>query len=639
MLTFQWCVIKSHISKMRSFLEDIHDTGVTFDPTDDASMGEDSSSYTGTSDSDDSIAHDDHIQRDIDRGNPENANEDHRAVGGVLDEEQVVVENVPNPPPQIPPPQVPPPQEPAQIAPQAPQEENHQHDEEDAEEEDDDEYRQIINSRYINTAVARAGLYERIESHPRASELILRIARSEILYIIRGDIDWTLLKHQIRTYPGVELGDSSGCHLLQSILRNNPPCDVIEEFIRIYPKSFVSMDPFYVACQHASDEVVELLMNLTIKARQEENIRWSMVALLGDARLRLRHAKMLLKKSPHSLVDPNHGIFNICPLDRMISGAFIHGDIKVWMNKLKLALQVAELGSLDEDATNFHHYHVLIRKLISKTYRGGKFGALTFTNGLSACIEGELQSSLRNPMALVDDDGNLPLHIALSTPCDTNLGVTGERKLIKFLLQANPISVLQPSSTGENPLRLCISNGWPCYDIIISYYPIEFREPISKQRQHLVIHDVLSGAFHNRFGISGARRIVRSVLHHSPVQAEIPDENGRLAIHHALEYGWPCYDLIVRAAPSTLEIKDPTTGLFPFHIAACTQKFPADRTEYKSTLQLSSVFEVLREGPQLLDSFTSSVTTRKRHMEQSSDSLLDNSSTELKRSKNDGGSL
>ena len=38
---------------MRSFLEDIHDAGVTFDPTDDASMGEDSS-YTGTSDSDDS---------------------------------------------------------------------------------------------------------------------------------------------------------------------------------------------------------------------------------------------------------------------------------------------------------------------------------------------------------------------------------------------------------------------------------------------------------------------------------------------------------------------------------------------------------------------------------------------------------
>lgn len=608
---------------MRSFLEDIHDTGVTFDPADDASMGEDSS-YTGTSDSDDSIPHEDHIQRDIVRGNPENANEDHG-----------FVENIPNPP-------QPPPQEDDRFDEQVvvenisnpqPQQENHQGDEEDAEEEDDDEYRQIINSRYINTAVARAGLYERIESHPRASELILRIARSEILYIIRGDIDWSLLKHQIRTYPGMELGDSSGCHLLQSILRNNPPCDVIEEFIRIYPKSFISMDPFYVACQHASDEVVELLMNLTIKARQEENIRWSMVALLGDARLRLRHAKMLLKKSPHSLVDPNHGIFNICPLDRMISGAFIHGDIKVWVNKLNLALQVAELGSLDEEVTNFHHYHVLIRKLISKTYRGSKFGALTFTNGLSACIEGELQSSLRNPMALLDDDGNLPLHIALSTPCETNLGVTGERKLIKFLLQANPASVLQPSSTGENPLRLCIKNGWAVYDIIISYYPIEFREPISKHKQQLVIHDILSGAFHKRFGISGARRIVRSVLHHSPVQAEVPDLNGRLAIHHAMENGCPCYDLVVCAAPSTLEIKDPITGLFPFHIAACSQKFPADILEHKhtSTYQLSSIFELLRESPQLLDSFASSSTTRKRYTERIPDSFQERASTGFKR--------
>lgn len=619
---------------MRSFLEDIHDAGVTFDPTDDASMGEDSS-YTGTSDSDDSNVHDDYIQRDIDRGHPENANEDHP----LPLEEQIVVEHMPNPPQvevevevqvQLDDPQV-------QLEDPRGQVEDPQDIEDDAEEEDDDEYRQIINSRYINTAVARAGLYERIESHPRASELILRIARSEILYIIRGDIDWTLLKHQIRTYPGMELGDSSGCHLLQSILRNNPPCDVIHEFIRIYPKSFISMDPFYVACQHASDEVVELLMNLTIQARQEENIRWSMVALLGDARLRLRHAKMLLKKSPHALIDPNHGIFNICPLDRMISGAFIHGDIKVWMNKLKLALQVAEFGSLDEEVTNFHHYHVLIRKLISKTYRGGKFVAFTFTNGLSACIEGELQTSLRNPMALLDDDGNLPLHVALSTPCDTNLGVTGERKLIKFLLQANPTSVLQPSSTGENPLRLCIRNGWPVYDIIISYYPIEYKEPTSNTKQQTVIHDILSGTFHKRFGISGARRIVRSVLHHSPVQAEVPDLNGRLAIHHALEYGWPCYDLIVRAAPTTLEIKDPTSGLFPFHIAACTHKFPGDINEFKTTntMQLSSVFEVIREAPQLLDSFISSGTTQKRNIHQTSDPLVDDSSIEFKRSRVD----
>ena len=78
---------------MRSFLEDIHDAGVTFDPTDDASMGE-YSSYTGTSDSDDSNVHDDYIQRDIDRGHPENANEDHP----LPLEEQIVEEHMPNQP-------------------------------------------------------------------------------------------------------------------------------------------------------------------------------------------------------------------------------------------------------------------------------------------------------------------------------------------------------------------------------------------------------------------------------------------------------------------------------------------------------------------------------------------------------------
>lgn len=592
---------------MRSFLEDIHDVGVTFDPMDDASLDDDSS-FTTNSDDDETLGHEDHIQHDIDRGNAGHDDDHH------LEHPQndAVIEHHENP-------------QPNDIMnvdmnemQQQPEDQviNHNADVEDEveEEDDDDEYRQIINSRYINTAVARADLYERMESHPRASELILRIARSEILYIIRGDIDWTLLKHQLRTYPGLELGDNSGCHLLQSILRNNPPLDMIEEFVHIFPKSFISMDPFYVACQHASDEVVELLINLTIKARLAEGIRWSMLALLGDARLRLKYAKMILELSPQAVADPSHGVFNVSPLDRMISGAFIHGDRKVWMSKLKLALIAADKGVVTEDDGDFPYYHVLIRKLISKTYRGGKFGALTFTNGLSACIESELESSDRHPMTIIDNEGNLPLHVALSSTCDTNLGVTGERKLIKFLIQSNPSSVLQLSSNGETPLRMSIRNGWPVYDIIMSYYPIERLQPYSKSTQNLAIHDILSGKCHTRFGISGARRILRSVLHQSPKAAEISDLNGKLAIHYALEHGWPCYDLIILACPTALELKDATSGLLPFHIAALTGTHKPHNDEIDITLkfQLSILFEVIREAPQLLFGMALSQSKSKR---------------------------
>ncbi len=201
----------------------------------------------------------------------------------------------------------------------------------------------IQNEMYAGTNFA---LHNALRNHPLASSILFRVALCEERPLVRAEIDWKLLQKQIPSYPALQVGDELGSHLLQSVLRNDPPCEVIRDVIKHHPKSCVNMDSFYAACQHASDDAVQLLMRRTMKARKIEGIQWGMLAFLGDARIRIRHARFLLQCHPGELIDPMHGMFGVSPLDRMISGAFIHGGYAEWVVKLKLALWTAEKGSL-----------------------------------------------------------------------------------------------------------------------------------------------------------------------------------------------------------------------------------------------------------------------------------------------------
>lgn len=448
-------------------------------------------------------------------------------------------------------------------------------------------------------------LLENLSSHERSNELLFRIARSEELPLIRAEIDWKLLLSQLSSYPGAQIGDPTAAFLLQSILRMDPPLEIIKELIKIYPKSCVDMDPFYAACQYASDGAVQLLMKETMVARISEGIPWSMLALLGDARIRVRHARFLLKHTPEVVTQNSHGVFGVSPLDRMISGAFIHGDVEEWTKKLKLALLTADRGFLDESGKPFYPFHALLRRLVSSGFRGIKFGALSFLNCLSACINGE---SDHLPFHQIDEDGNLPIHVVLGHKCETNLETIGERKLVKFLLTANVPSAMTPNAAGVMPIRLAIENGWPVYDIFVHYCDVDYvtagislddKSSIDVKKRNLLIHDILNGPFHPRFGISGARTLIRFILNKFPSLAEVPDANGCYPIHLAIENGWPCHDLIIGAAPSTLEMKN-KYGFYPYQIASY-EKCSTTPLVQDERVRLSILFEIIREGPLLLE--------------------------------------
>ena len=316
--------------------------------------------------------------------------------------------------------------------------------------------------------------------------------------------DATLLR---ALYPSTD--DPNGARLLQGVLRMDPPLDAARALLEAFPLACLDMDGFFTASQFChpktsasiqkseeslgadeSDvgevsEVVRLVMEKTIQARRLNTIDWGMVAFLGDARISPSIAKLLLRQKPEALIDPRHGAFGVSPLERMASGFFIHGDSTEWVEKLRLALRVASyvktkrasnpsneinlpagfFANNNQQTTSFHPYHELIRLLINPDFQGYKFGKHGFLNTLKACSNADPDAFVRK-----DNGGNLPLHIALQSKCASVLGVKGERRLIRYLLNLRKSSSLVPEGDRcrRLPLRLCVENGWPAHDLIIN---------------------------------------------------------------------------------------------------------------------------------------------------------------------------
>jgi len=86
----------------------------------------------------------------------------------------------------------------------------------------------------------------------------------------------------------------------------------------------------------------------------------------------------------------------------------------------------------------------------------------------------------------------------------------------------------------------------------------------------------------NKFGIMAARELIKILLQAYPQSARLR-VNKRLAIHIAVEHGWPCHDLLLAIFPEALDAPDSETELFPFQTAAASG--------------LDVTFELLRANP------------------------------------------
>lgn len=362
----------------------------------------------------------------------------------------------------------------------------------------------------------------------------------------------------------------------------------------------------------------------------------------GHPHVNVSHAKLLLHNNPDALIDPAHGAFGVSPLDRMASGYFIHGDPIEWCEKLRLALKVAayirsnkkegtkrektvlpdgffrpDLSSSSSSVVTslpkaFFPYHELIRLITSEEFKGHKFGVSGWLNTLEACSSSDPSAFLRP-----DQFGNLPLHVALGSECNTLLGSKSERRLIKYLLSLDENMALcregSRHDSGEKrlPLRMSIENGWPVYDIIIeaALSRTSLKLENSKElddRSTPLLHDALMGSYHQRFGIHGSRELIKKIIAkmlHVQQQLDMfdyakfnlvqsVDTDGRTALHIALQHKWPVYDLIIKAFPTSLDNQDPSSGLYPFQTLAVALK-----DEDLTPIETSMLYELIRDNP------------------------------------------
>lgn len=507
------------------------------------------------------------------------------------------------------------------------------------------------------------------------SMVLVRLANSEDEPLIRADIPWSLIvscgkKKSVNSnpkdlqmplvtnqvdsippdatllralYPSTD--DPNGTRLFHGFLRMDPPLDAARALLEAFPLACLDMDGFFTASQFChpktsagadeSDvgevsEVVRLVMEKTIQARRLNTIDWGMVAFLGDARISPSIAKLLLRQKPEALIDPRHGAFGVSPLERMASGFFIHGDSTAWVKKLLLALRVASYVKMkrapnpsieitlpagffandDQQTTSFHPYHELIRLLINPDFQGYKFGKHGFVNTLKACSAADPDAFVRK-----DNDGNLPLHIALQSKCASVLGVKGERRLIRYLLNLRKSSSLVPEGDTRRrlPLRLCVENGWPVHDLIIDAALSQDTALRSVDLPPL-LHQALDGPYSPRYQINGVRELVRQtmkiVAKHPSVLSRYLDSKGRHIIHVALRNRIPVYDVIAEALPHSLEARDFTQdGFYPFQIAAMSfvaetenrsrrvELEENDDEHEKEALETSILFELIRRDP------------------------------------------
>ena len=168
------------------------------------------------------------------------------------------------------------------------------------------------------------------------------------------------------------------------------------------------------------------------------------------------------------------------------------------------------------------------------------------------------------------------------------------------------------------PLRMSIENGWPVFDLIID--AALSRTSLRRNSKDItenvcnstpLLHDALMGPYHERFGIHGARQLIKKimdkmtqVLRQLQQQERIDaakfnlvqfvDSNGRTALHVALQNKWPVYDLLIKESPTSLENQDPSSSLFPFQTFAVALKDD-------SPFEASMLYDLIRGNPLCID--------------------------------------
>ena len=343
------------------------------------------------------------------------------------------------------------------------------------------------------------------------------ISWDDVRYIIKPEV----MLHFKQNKKFVE----SNPQILDYIIKNNPPLDVVKAYVRAFPTLLITKtkEPFGVnifstttslstACRVSSPslEIVRYLIKEMVwcrKLSQHKSMFRDLEEGLGlfyhtgfPFSTSLDIVKVLLGEYPKAALMHN-GIGSAHTIPRSIPPVMYALSVDPcrlpdYLEKLKLLLMAAATGTIDEEKLEkkFLLPHVFLEAITWEgnfarnspqegwnylLYPNREMGIIRTLEYMKVFCPGEFLEA--------DDDGNLPLHIVLSNKKAIYATVNRFKKdysanLIKFLLEMHPESITIRNGKGQLPIHLALKHCFPCYQLIIDASPnwvFESRCPIT----------------------------------------------------------------------------------------------------------------------------------------------------------------
>ena len=332
------------------------------------------------------------------------------------------------------------------------------------------------------------------------------ISWDDVRYIIKPEV----MLHFKQNKKFVE----SNPKILDLIIKNNPPLDVVKAYVRAFPTLLITKtrSPFGVntfttttslstACDVSSPslEIVRYLIKEMVwcrKLSQHKNMFRNLEGGLGffyntgfPFGTSLDVVKVLLDEYPKAASCKN-GIGEAHAIPRSIPPVMyaLSDDpcrLPDYLEKLKLLLMAAATGTTDKEKLEkkFLLPHVFLEAITWEgnfarsspqegwnylLYPNREIGIIRTLEYMKVFCPGEFLEA--------DDDGNLPLHIVLSNKkaiyaTVNRLKTDYSADLIEFLLEMHPESITIRNGKGQLPIHLALKHCIPCYQRIIDASP------------------------------------------------------------------------------------------------------------------------------------------------------------------------
>ena len=470
------------------------------------------------------------------------------------------------------------------------------------------------------------------------------------------DRDWNGVRRQIDRHPeDVRYMDG---HYRETVLylvmqQHNPPLDVVQRMVDVYPAALVESCtknhdyPLHIACSFDVDPSIIKLLVGSNPATAVLQTRWGKTPLVALWELRQKQNKLRRQHQQHQRRqrrpeedidnDGQEGWQEAQPQD-IVENETIDGDDAVFWEKVEIILRgvalyrrsLHERGSTkstacflqDDNSPSF-----IVHAAVSLGSFGCPFPILE-------CVVGKYPEQVQTK----DEHGLLPLHICIgpsqwTTASIGGVGSGGQRKyrpregdVIKLLLKTYPSAAKVKMQIRREPRRMETK-----YSTRNRWHLAKIKEVLMEFIEYL-IHDETSLVQTNaskttrggkekveeeeKMPTCAGNAVATATATSKTGERDSPSywDSSVYPLQYALmnRHWWnDGIKEVIQAFPDALKIRDPSTQLYAFQLAAMLPTSTACITTNTSTkmtmmdpessVDLETVYQLLRMDPNILD--------------------------------------